>query len=222
MRIGRFVKSSLSAWKGRNVCIIETRGSVTRCPAAVDPVLFESDGPCIEEDEVLGFISGDSGTLEGIVIAGGEPFMQADLYSFLKKLKTTKLPVMVRSEGMFPDSLDDLAGACMFSRAGITVPYGDMCQDDEGKLLRSLGIMADSGMEYEVSFYAAPGFANRKRLEAVAKTMGPKGTLLIVSVDPSKTDDPRLKDAKPLKRKDALELHGLARKYAKKVEVRGF
>ncbi len=222
MRIGRFVKSSLSAWKGRNVCIIETRGSVTRCPAAVDPVLFESEGPCIGEEEVLDYISQNTGVLEGVVIAGGEPFMQDDLYAFLKKLKLTKLPVMVRSEGMYPDSLDDLAGACMFARAGITVPYGDMCQEDESKLLRSLKVMAGSDMEYEVVFYAAPGSVDKARLEKVAGTMGPKGLLLITSVDPGKTDDPALKGAKPLKKKDALELHGLAKKSAKKVEVRGF
>ncbi len=222
MRIGRFVKSSLSAWKGRNVCIIETRGSVTRCPAAADPVLFETDGACIDEQEVLDYISRHTDVLEGVVITGGEPFMQPDLYAFLKKLKAAKLPVMVRSEGMFPDSLDDLAGACMFARAGVSVPYGDMCQEDENKLMRSLRVLADSDLEYEVEFYAAPGFADRGRLSNVAKTMGPKGLLLIVSVDPSKTGDPLLKDAKPLKKKDALELHALAKKYAKKVEVRGF
>ncbi len=222
MRIGRFVKSSLSAWKGRNVCIIETRGSVTRCPAAADPVLFETEGPCIDEQEVLDYIAQHKDVLEGVVVAGGEPFMQPDLYPFLKKLKSLKLPIMVRSEGMYPDSIDDLAGACMFSRAGITVPYGNMCQEDEDKLIRSLKILADSDVEYEVEFFAAPGYADKGRLRDVAKTMGPKGLLLIVSVDPSKTGDPLLKDAKPLKKKDALELHGLAKKYAKKVEVRGF
>ena len=222
MRIGRFVKSSLSAWKGKNVCVIEVRGSHTRSPAAADPVLFEYEGPCIDEEEVFDFISQHTDVLEGIVIAGGEPFMQSDLYLFLKKLKAVKLPVMIRTEGMCPDSLDDLAGACMFAKAGITIPYGDMCQEDEGKLLRSLKILADSDIEYEAMFYAAPGFDGTERLKSVAKTIGPKGTLLIISVDPEKTPDPQLNGRKPLKKKDALVLHGLARKYAKKVEVRGF
>ncbi len=222
MRIGRFVRSSLSTWKGKNVCVAEIRGSITRCPAATDPVLFESEGPCIDEEEILGFIAKNGDVIEGIAVAGGEPFMQPDLYAFLKKLKSTKLPIMVRTEGMYPDELDDLTGARMFAKAGITVPYDDMCQEHKDKLYRSLKVLADSELEYEVLFYAAPSLTDKRNLEAIAKTIGPAGRLLIISVDPAKTADPRLDGLKPLKKKDALELHGLAKKYAKKVEVKGF
>lgn len=222
MRIGRFSKSSLSAWKGRNSCVIEVRGSVTRCPASVAPMLFEEEGACIEQQEILDYISQHTEVLQGIVIAGGEPFLQPDLYSFLKELKRTKIPVSVRTEGMCPDALDDLAGAMMFQRAAVVIPYSSLGSEQEGKLFRSLDILAEQEIGYAVELYAAPGITDSEKVGGIAKRMGRTGVLEIITVDPKTVEDASLKGTDAFKKKDVLALISTAKKYCKKVELKGF
>ena len=213
MKIGRFVKTSLSVWKGRNTCIIEVRGSLLRCPELCDPVLFESDGACIDESEVFDYISSHGDALDGITVAGGEPFAQNDLYPFLKKLKALKKPVHVRTEGLFPDSVDDLAGACMFDLVTVTVPCRGHTPEEKEKFDRTMKVLADSDTEYEITVYVCEGCASSELVKDIAKSIGSSGRMAIVSAK---------NGSKPLKKKEALALYEGARKYLKKVELRGF
>ncbi len=213
MKIGRFTRTSLSVWKGKNSCVIEVRGSILRCPELCDPVLYESDGACIDESEVFDYISSHGDTLDGITVAGGEPFAQNDLYPFLKKLKALKKPVQVRTGGLFPDTVDDLAGACMFDLVTVTVPCKGHTPEQKASFERTLGILANSDTEYEVAVYVCEGCASSDLIKDIAKGIGPSGRMAIVSAK---------NDSKPLKKKEALALYDSARKYLKKVELRGF
>lgn len=216
MRIGRFVRTSPSRRKGRNSCIIEVRGSLLRSPELCDPVLFEPDGACVEESEIFDYISSHTDSLDGITVAGGEPFAQTDLYPFLKRLKPLKKPVHVRTEGMFPDVLDDLAGACMFDFVTVCVPCRGHTPEEEERFGHTLEVLRNSDTEYEVDIHVCEGCASKDLIGGIAKRIGPSGKLAIVSA----------KDAsgqyKPLKKKEALALYESARKYLKKVELKGF
>ena len=216
MRIGRFVRTSLSVWKGRNSCIIEVRGSILRCPELTDPLLFEEDGACVEESEIFEYIPSHGDSLDGITVSGGEPFAQKDLYPFLKRLKALKKPIHVRTGGMFPNELDDLAGACMFDFVTVSVPCRGHNPEESERFDRTLEVLRNSDTEYEVAIHVCEGCASKDLIGGIAKRIGPTGRLAIVSA----------KDAsgqcKPLKKKEALALYDCARKYLKKVELRGF
>ena len=216
MRIGRFVRTSLSVWKGRNSCIIEVRGSLLRSPELCDPLLFEPDGACIDESEVFDYISSHGDSLDGITVAGGEPFAQNDLYPFLKKLRPLKKPIQVRTGGMFPEVLDDLAGACMFDFVTVCVPCRGHTPEEDGRFGRTLEVLRNSDTEYEIDIHVCEGCVSSGLVNGIAKRIGPSGKLAIVSAkDPSG-------QCKPLKKKEALALYDGARKYLKKVELKGF
>ncbi|MBO4502883.1 MAG: hypothetical protein J5707_04455 [Candidatus Methanomethylophilus sp.] len=213
MNIGRFVKTSLSVWKGRNSCVIEVRGSLLRCPELCDPVLFSEDGACIDESEVFDYILSHGDALDGVTVAGGEPFAQKDLYPFLKKLKALKKPIQVRTEGMFPDSVDDLAGACMFDLVTVSVPCRGFTAEEKERFDRTLEVLGNSDTEYEIAVYVCEGCTSSGLVKDIAKSVGASGRMSIVSAKC---------ESKPLKKKEALALYESARKYLKKVELRGF
>ena len=109
--IGRFVKTTLADWKGRDCCRIEFRGYDVRYPYLGGSDIYDREGPCIDPDEILSYIRERGQTLDGIVLGGGEPLAHEGLYGFLKELRRTKRPIMLETQGMRPDVLDDLAGA---------------------------------------------------------------------------------------------------------------
>lgn len=210
MKIGRFVKSSLSEWKGRNSCIIEIRGSTRCCPYLGPSDLFDEEGPSIDENEIIDYIAAHMETYGAIVLAGGEPLLQKDLYPFLKKLKALKVPILLKTDGSCPDALDDLAGACMFDRVCLhtaeQLPEGD-------PFYRSLDVLIDSDVEFEVRIIAVPGTIDKSLISAVSRKIKGKGTLVIAGLSPMPSD------MKPLKNKEVLELVSEAKKYCKKVEI---
>lgn len=221
MQIGRFVKSSLSERKGKNSCVIEVRGSAIRCPYFGPHDLFDSEGPVIDETEIFGYISDATNNVEAVTVGGGEPLLQPDLYPFLKKLGKLKKPILLETEGTAPAILDDLAGAMMFDYVRIFVPSekGIPIRDEVAESVR---IMSDSGMEYEVLTVAVPGITDKESIARVAKLVKGRGTLVIRRFDSESVGDPGLKKSCPLKKKEVLELLETAKKYVKKVELRGF
>jgi pyruvate formate lyase activating enzyme len=60
------------------------------------------------EEEILSFLSKRRGMLEGVVVSGGEPFLQDQLLDFLKKIKTMGYLVKVDTNGAYPQPLEEL------------------------------------------------------------------------------------------------------------------
>ena len=85
--IGRFVKTTLADWKGRDCCRIEFRGYDVRYPYLGGSDIYDREGPCIDPDEILSYIRERGQTLDGIVLGGGEPLAHEGLYGFLKELR---------------------------------------------------------------------------------------------------------------------------------------
>ncbi|MCQ2085197.1 MAG: radical SAM protein [archaeon] len=220
MKIGRFIRSSLSEWKGKNSCVIEVRGSALRSPFLSPIDLFEEDGPTINESEVLDFIAAGKSNLEAVSLNGGEPLLQKDLYQFLKKLKALKLPIILNTEGTCPDALDDMVGACMVDKVCVKVCSSpDNVEQFGPELRRSIDILSDSGIEYEVAIMAVPGITDKQTVESICRLVKGKGQVSIVRFDITKSNDPALKE---FKKKEVLEFVASAKKFVKKVEVKGF
>ncbi len=110
MKIGGLQKVSLIDYPGLICAIIFLQGCNFRCsychnPELVEPRLFQ---PCIKENEVLEFLETRKGKLDAVTITGGEPTLQDDLTSFIKKIKKMKFTVKVDTNGSQPQVIKDL------------------------------------------------------------------------------------------------------------------
>jgi pyruvate formate lyase activating enzyme len=112
MRIGGLQKQSFIDWDDRMVAVVFTQGCNFRCgychnPSLVVPQLIaKSDS--ISEDEVLSFLDSRCGWLDGVVISGGEPTLQADLKPFITGIKEMGYPVKLDTNGTNPKLLKEL------------------------------------------------------------------------------------------------------------------
>lgn len=112
MKIGGLIKFTLIDFPGRPAAVIFTQGCNFRCrychnPELVYPHLFTEP---VAEGEIDAFLKRRQGTLEGVVVSGGEPTLHDDLPAFLKKIKSMGYAVKLDTNGTRPEMLKKLIG----------------------------------------------------------------------------------------------------------------
>ena len=110
MKIGGLQKVSLIDYPGLICATIFLQGCNFKCsychnPELVDTRLFQ---PCIKENEVLDFLNTRKGKLDAVTITGGEPTIQDDLATFIKKIKKMKFAVKLDTNGSQPQVIKTL------------------------------------------------------------------------------------------------------------------
>ncbi|MBQ8033294.1 MAG: anaerobic ribonucleoside-triphosphate reductase activating protein [Elusimicrobiaceae bacterium] len=110
MKLGGLVKFTLIDFPGTPAAIVFTQGCNFRCrychnPELVYPHLFTEPMP---QEEVMAFLKRRQGTLEGVVISGGEPTLQSDLVPFMESIKALGYKIKLDTNGTRPDVLKEL------------------------------------------------------------------------------------------------------------------
>ena len=110
MKLGGLVKFTLIDFPGTPAAIVFTQGCNFRCrychnPELVYPHLFSQSMP---EEEVMNFLKRRQGTLEGVVVSGGEPTLQEDLVRFMTDVKALGYKTKLDTNGTRPDVLREL------------------------------------------------------------------------------------------------------------------
>ena len=113
--IGGFQKTTLLDFPQKIACIVFTPGCNFKCGYCHNPELSGDFGkskvagnlpPTLSE--FFDFLKKRKGKLDGVVITGGEPTLQADLPEFIKKVKDLGLLVKLDSNGTNPDMIRKL------------------------------------------------------------------------------------------------------------------
>ncbi len=110
MKLGGLVKFTLIDFPGCPAAIVFTQGCNFRCrychnPELVYPHLFS---PSVPEEEIMTFLKRRQGTLEGVVISGGEPTLQEDLIRFMADVKALGYKTKLDTNGTRPEVLKEL------------------------------------------------------------------------------------------------------------------
>jgi len=158
MKIGGLIKFTLIDYPGRVAAVVFTQGCNFRCrychnPELVYPHLLQEPMP---QEEVLSFLRHRQGTLEGVVVTGGEPTLQPDLLDFLTQVKSLGYFVKLDTNGARPDVLQEAIEKKLvdYIAMDLKAPLekyalitGVSC--DIATLQRSMQLIKDSGLAYE-------------------------------------------------------------------------
>jgi len=158
MKIGGFQKFSLIDYPKKSSAIIFTQGCSFRCdychnPELINPLLFQD---LISEEEVLSFLEKRKDKLDAIVVTGGEPFVQPDLESFLKKLKRLGYLIKIDTNGSFSDQLEKIIEEKLVDYIAMDIKgplekYHQISNSkiDLEKIKKSIKLIINSGIDYE-------------------------------------------------------------------------
>lgn len=158
MKIGGLIKFTLIDFPGRPAAVVFTQGCNFRCrychnPELVYPHLFAEP---VAIEEIYSFLKRRQGTLEGVVVSGGEPTLHEDLPSFMADLKAMGYATKLDTNGTRPDMLKSLLDAKLLDYVAMDIKaplekYSLITGVDFNPevLRQSMDLIRSSGLEYE-------------------------------------------------------------------------
>ena len=107
MHIHGLQKLSMVDFPGKIAATVFTGGCNLRCPFCHNALLVTrlNESPRYDTEEVLRFLRSRKGLLDGVVLTGGEPLLQADAASFLSQVKAMGFAVKLDTNGCYPQAL---------------------------------------------------------------------------------------------------------------------
>lgn len=109
MQIGGFHPASFNNYPGKVAAVVFTQGCNFRCPYCHNSGLIGLDRlASFSEQDVLARLELRRGKLTGVVISGGEPTLQRELFSFCRRLGEMGFAVKVDTNGSRPEVLAKL------------------------------------------------------------------------------------------------------------------
>lgn len=158
MKIGGLIKFTLIDFPGRVSAVVFTQGCNFRCRYCHNPELVYPHllGEPMPEEEVLAFLQRRKGTLEGVVVSGGEPTLQPDLLEFMGKLKALGYFVKLDTNGTRPDLLREMLDKKLVDYIAMDLKaplekYSVITgvETNPGVLRQSMELIEHSGLPYE-------------------------------------------------------------------------
>ncbi len=152
-----------------------------RCPFCHNAGLVRN--PIAEKnllDEVLQYLEGRKGMLEGVCVTGGEPLLQPDLKEFLQKVKDLGYSIKLDTNGSLPKRLQGILKLGLVDYVAMDIKsspqgYSKASGSDIefSTFLESIGIIRQSGVEYEFRTTAVKGIHTVRDFEEIAKLLKP-------------------------------------------------
>lgn len=158
MKIAGLQKNSLLDYPGKISAVVFTQGCNMNCGYCHNRRLIGCTvkNEILDEDSILAFLEKRRGLLDGVVVSGGEPTLQKNLYNFIERVKKMGFKMKLDTNGTNPECLKELilGGLLDYVAMDIKAPlckYGKVCCSpvDTEKLSESIEILKSGLVEYE-------------------------------------------------------------------------
>ena len=217
MELKGWVRTSLIDYPDHIATVLFTGGCDFRCPMChnADLVLRPGELETLPEDSVWDFVARRTGMVDGAVITGGEPTLQADLSRFLQQLQESGLDAKLDTNGYRPDVLEALLneGLVAYVAMDVKAPpqkYPLLCgipDVDTSRVARSIALLQESEIDYEFRTTVVPGLLHADDIEAIARWIKGARRYILQQFRPLNTLDPALETAIPY---SPADLHAMA------------
>ncbi|MEM4724054.1 MAG: anaerobic ribonucleoside-triphosphate reductase activating protein [Candidatus Hadarchaeum sp.] len=176
MQIKAVLPTSLIEYPGHIATVLYVGACNFRCPYCynVDLVLRPAQLPDIEVAEVLQGLEMRRGFVDGVVITGGEPTIQADLAAFLSQIRRLGLAVKLDTNGYRPDVLRTCLQQGLVDYVAMDIKsslpkYGQAAGAtvDKELLLQSIQLLLHADIEYEFRTTVVPGLVDVEDVQAI-------------------------------------------------------
>ncbi len=183
MKLGGLVKFTLIDFPGTPAAIVFTQGCNFRCrychnPELVYPHLFTASMP---QEEVMAFLQRRQGTLEGVVISGGEPTLQEDLVRFMADIKALGYKTKLDTNGTRPEVLKELIDKKLvdFIAMDLKAPLDKYAvitgvEANSTVLRQSMDLIVKSGLAYQFRTTYDKEVLNDDDIAALSAAVDPK------------------------------------------------
>ena len=227
MKIGGLQKFSLIDYPGKIACSIFLSGCDFRCRFCHNPELVFNEESNFSEKEVLDFLEKRKGKLEGVCITGGEPLINNDLIEFLKKIKNLGYEIKIDTNGSNSELLKKIIEDKLVDYIALDIKadkdnYNKISgvNIDITKIEKSLNLIINSGIDYEVRTTAVRNYNNLEKIGKWLSNFKIKKYVIQNFVIRDKLIDNNFKKIKQYSEEELNEIKEVIKEYYEKVEIR--
>lgn len=203
MRIGGFQRFSLADFPGHISAILFTLGCGFRCPYCHNPELVDPERAPAEVPfaDVLRFLDAREGRVDGVVVTGGEPTLQADLPETLAALKLRGLAVKLDTNGTNPRMLGDLLDQRLLDYIAMDIKaplahYARLVRAPVAPdaIRRSIALIRGCGIEHEFRTTYVESLLSVSEMTEIAALVAGCRRFMLQRFEPTKPLDASLLD----------------------------
>lgn len=180
MLIGGLQPVTLLDYPKKVAAIIFTSGCNMRCPFCYNPNLvlpkLIKKEKMFSPEDIFDFLQKRKKYLDGVVITGGEPTIQKDLFEFLEKIKALGYLIKLDTNGLRPNILKKLIEAKLVDYIAMDIK-GPISQLKKfagvnavgDKIKESIKLIKVSGLPYEFRSTLVKGLHTKNDIEKMAR-----------------------------------------------------
>lgn len=158
MKIVGIQKLTLLDYPGKVACTVFLNGCNFRCPYCHNAELLGDAEPVMSVDELLRFLKKRRGILEGVCITGGEPTLHPELPELMSAIREMGFAVKLDTNGYRPEILKAVLNRGLVDYVAMDLKNGPeaypetvgRCDCEPAKIRESIGLLLDSGCEFEL------------------------------------------------------------------------
>ncbi len=228
MNIHGLQKMTLLDFPGKVACTVFLGGCDMRCPFCHNWELVDGSAPVVMDDtELLGFLEGRKGLLDGVAFTGGEPLLRNDLEGLIRSIRDMGFAIKLDTNGNHPDRLKDLVGKGLIDYVAMDVKnsperYGETIgiEDfDTDKIDESIRFLLSDQVDYEFRTTVVKQFHDELSFQSIARWIaGAKRYFLQGFVD---RESVRYSGLEGYSHEELEALKSLVEPFVKRAEVRG-
>jgi pyruvate formate lyase activating enzyme len=226
-----WVRTSLIDYTDHIATVLFTGGCNFRCPMChnADLVLRAGEIPTLPEEEVWDFLARREGMVDGVVITGGEPTLQADLLSSLRRLKDAGLDIKLDTNGYRPDILEAWLNAGLLDYVALDVKappekyplLTGLADLDVTRVEQSVALLKKGHIAYEFRTTVVPGLLDEDDVAEIAQWIAGADRYTLQQFRPLNTLDSALEKASPYPAETLRAMAERASRWVSRVAVRG-
>ncbi len=230
MNIKGIHKTSLIDYPGKICSIFFSGGCNMKCRYCHNPELACncSSLPTLDNEEALNFVRSRRGLIDGVSISGGEPTLSKNLGQFVRSIRDAGVSVKLDTNGLNPVAVEDLLTDGLLDYVALDIKtspgkYGDLTgRPDAFPLIhRTLEIIKESGVDYELRTTCIPGYVTLEDLAFIRDETGHVTRYYLQQFVNDVTLDAALHDCVPYPPSVLTEFREFVRGFAEVCEIRG-
>lgn len=176
MKIVGLQKLTLLDYPGQVACTVFLGGCNFRCPFCHNGQLLENAPAMMSIEDLMTFLRGRKGILDGVCITGGEPTLNPGLPELLRQIRQLGYLVKLDTNGYRPEVLKALAGEGLLDYVAMDVKNGPghysetagvphICLD---KIEESIQYLMAGAVDYELRTTVAKPLHDEKNIQDMA------------------------------------------------------
>jgi pyruvate formate lyase activating enzyme len=201
MHIKGVAETTLLDYPGKVACTVFFGGCNFRCPFCHNPDLVNNSPEDIDPQTIFSFLKKNRKWLDAVCITGGEPTLDEDLESFIKKVKRMGYLVKLDTNGTKPDVIAKLLPLLDYIAMDVkTSPFqyekATLVSVDV-KILKKSRDLIMLAKDYEFRTTLVPGIVEKNDLEEISVFLKNAKKYIIQQYQNKNTLHPKYADIKP-------------------------